>query len=476
MKFDISLDCQAVVVGSGINGLAAAAELAGAGLKVLVIEGNEAMGGCTRSDELTLPGYLHDIGSAVFPMAAASPFFNSHPFSEYGLKWIKPPVAIAHPFADGTAALLYPSVEETAETLGGDSHRYRELMSPLLENWDALIADLVGTFRLLQHPFKLMSFGAKAFRSATNLAGCHFTGSRARGFISGLCAHSVIPLEHIPSAAFGIVLGLAGHAVGWPIPKGGSGKITQAILTHLDKNNIGLITGHAIRSLDELPKGTAQFLDITPRQFLSIAGTRLSGNYGRMLKQFRYGPGVFKMDWAISEPIPWKAKECLLAGTVHVGGSMESVALSEREIWQNKAPPNPFVIVAQPTLFDDTRAPKGKHIAWAYCHIPNGFPGDMTAQIEAQIERFAPGFREIILARSIQNTTDLERLNPNLVGGDITGGAQVLSQIFTRPALRWDPYATPIRHVYLCSASTPPGAGVHGMCGAHAAASYLGTL
>ena len=476
MKFDSSHDCQAVVVGSGINGLAAAAELAGAGLKVLVIEGNEAMGGCTRSDELTLPGYLHDIGSAVFPMAAASPFFNSHPFSEYGLKWINPPVAVAHPFDDGTSALLYPSVEETAETLGGDSHRYRELMSPLLENWDALIADLVGTFRLLHHPFKLMGFGAKSFQSATNLARCHFTGNRARGFISGLCAHSVIPLENVPSAAFGIVLGLAGHAVGWPIPQGGSGKITQAILTHLDKNNVGLITGHAVRSLDELQKGTPQFLDITPRQFLSMAGAGLSGSYGRMLKQFRYGPGVFKIDWALREPIPWKAKECRLAGTVHVGGSMESVALSEREVWQNNAPQNPFVILAQPTLFDNTRAPKGMHIAWAYCHIPNGFTGDMTKQIEAQIERFAPGFREIILARSIQNTADLERLNPNLVGGDITGGAQVLSQIFTRPALSWDPYATPLRHVYLCSASTPPGAGVHGMCGAHAAASYLRTL
>ena len=476
MKCDLSHDCQAVVVGSGINGLAAATELAGAGLKVLVIEGDEAMGGCTRSDELTLPGYLHDIGSAVFPMAAASPFFNSHPFSEYGLKWIKPPVAVAHPFDDGSAALLYQSVEETSETLGRDRHSYRKLMSPLLENWDELIAGLVGTFRVLHHPFKLMSFGAKSFRSATNLAGCHFTGSRARGFISGLCAHSVIPLENIPSAAFGIVLGLAGHAVGWPIPQGGSGKITQTILTYLEGKNVELVSGHVIRSLDELQSGAVQFLDITPRQFLGMAGSRLSGSYGRMLKQFRYGPGVFKIDWALREPIPWKAKECLLAGTVHVGGSMESIALSEREAWQNKAPQNPFVIVTQPTLFDDTRAPNGRHVAWAYCHVPNGFTGDMTVQIESQIERFAPGFREIILARSIQNTADLERLNPNLVGGDITGGAQVLSQIFTRPALRWDTYATPLRHIYLCSASTPPGAGVHGMCGAHAAASYLRTL
>jgi phytoene dehydrogenase-like protein len=392
------------------------------------------------------------------------------------LKWIKPPVAVAHPFDDGPPALLYPSVEETAETLGRDSRQYRELMSPLLENWDALIGGLLGTFRQLHHPLKLMSFGAKAFQSATNLARCYFTGSRARGFFSGLCAHSVIPLEHIPSAAFGIVLGLAGHAVGWPIPQGGSGKITQAILTYLEKKNVGLVTGHFIRALDELQSEAVQFFNITPRQFLGIAGTRLYGSYGRMLKQFHYGPGVFKMDWALREPIPWKAKECLLAGTVHIGGSLESIALSEREIWHNKAPLNPFVIVAQPTLFDSTRAPNGRHIAWAYCHIPNGFTGDMTAQIEAQIERFAPGFREIITARSIQNTADLERLNPNLVGGDITGGAQVLSQIFTRPVLRWDPYATPLRHVYLCSASTPPGAGVHGMCGAHAAASYLRTL
>jgi phytoene dehydrogenase-like protein len=473
MKFKIGQDCQAVVVGSGINGLAAAAVLADAGLKVLIIEGNDTMGGCTRTDELTLPGYLHDVGSAVFPMAAASPFFNSHPFSEFGLKWIKPPVAVAHPFDDGTAALLYPSVDETAETLGRDCHHYRELMSPLRENWDALIGNLLGTFRQLHHPLKLMSFGVKSFRSATNLAGCNFTGSRARGFIGGLCAHSVIPLEHIPSAAFGIVLGLAGHAVGWPIPQGGSGKITQAILTYLQNKNVALVSGHVIRSLDELQNGTAQFLDITPGQFPGMAGTRLSGNYAGMLKRYRYGPGVFKMDWAISQPIPWTAKECLLAGTVHVGGSMESIALSEREVWQNKAPQNPFVIVAQPTLFDDTRAPKGMHIAWAYCHIPNGFTGDMVGQIEDQIERFAPGFREIIVSRSTLNTTELERLNPNLVGGDITGGAQVLSQVFTRPALRWDPYATPLRHVYLCSASTPPGAGIHGMCGSHAAESYL---
>jgi phytoene dehydrogenase-like protein len=476
MKLNGSQDYQAIVVGSGINGLAAAAELAEAGLKVLVIEGNETMGGCTRSEALTLPGYLHDAGSAVYPMAAASPFFNSHPFSEYGLKWIKPPVAMAHPFDDGSAALLYQSVKETAETLGQDSRGYRELMLPLLENWDALIVDLLGTFRWFHHPLKLMNFGAKSFRSAINLAKHQFTGSRARGFISGLCAHSVIPLERIPSASFGIVLGLAGHAVGWPIPQGGSGEITQAMLTHLKKKNVELVSGRLIHSLEELQNGAALFLDITPSQFLSMAGNRLSGSYVRMLKQFRYGPGVFKMDWAISEPIPWKAKECLLAGTVHVGGSMESIALSEREAWQNKYPEIPFVILAQPTLFDDTRTPHGRHIAWAYCHIPNGFTGDMTAQIEAQIERFAPGFRDIILARSTMNTTELETNNPNLVGGDITGGAQVMSQIFTRPVLRWDPYTTPLGNVYLCSASTPPGAGVHGMCGAHAAASYLSTL
>ena len=463
-------------MGSGINGLAAAAKLADAGLKVLVIEGNKSMGGCTRSEALTLPGYLHDAGSAVFPMAAASPFFNSLPFFEYGLKWIKPPVAMAHPFDDGSAALLYQSVKETAETLGQDSRRYSDLISPLLKNWDALIVDLLGTFRQFHHPLKLMSFGAKYFQSATNLAKHQFTGSRARGFISGLCAHSVIPLEQIPSAIFGIVLGLAGHAVGWPIPQGGSGKITQAVLTHLEKKNVELVSGHLIHSLNELPDGAALFLDITPGQFLSMAGTRLSGHYVTMLKQFRYGPGIFKIDWAISEPLPWKAKECRLAGTVHVGGSMESIALSEREVWLNKSSQNPFVIVVQPTLFDSTRAPSSRHIAWAYCHVPNGFTGDMTAQIEAQIERFAPGFHDIILARSTINTMELQNSNPNLVGGDITGGAQVMSQIFARPALRWDPYSTPLRNVYLCSASTPPGAGVHGMCGAHAAASYLRTL
>ena len=462
------------IVGSGPNGLSAAIALARSGLRVCVIEGNPSFGGCARSAELTLPGFVHDTGSAVHPMATASPFFKSLPLSDYGLEWIQPPAAMAHPFDDGASALLCRSVQETAETLGRDSRRYSDLFTPLIEDWDSLLPELLGTMRMPRRPLALARFALKALQPATRLAKGCFQDERARGFIAGLCAHSILPLEETPASAFGLALGLAGHAVGWPIPKGGAGNITAALAGYLTAMGGKLIAGRYIKSADELPAGSSVFWDVTPAQLLRMAGLKLPAGYRRSLRRYRYGPGVFKVDWALSQPIPWKSRACKLAGTVHLGGTLEEIVMSEKIVWRNKVSQKPFVLLAQPSLFDDSRAPAGKHTAWAYCHVPNGYQGDMTDLIEAQVERFAPGFREVILARHAVGPAELERDNPNLVGGDISGGAQSLRQLFARPALRLDPYRIPGENMYICSSSTPPGAGVHGMCGLHAAQSYLG--
>ena len=464
----------AYIVGSGPNGLAAAIALAGSGLRVCVIEGSPSIGGCARSAELTLPGFVHDTGSAVHPMAAASPFFKSLPLSNYGLEWILPPAAVAHPFDDGTAALLHRSVHETAATLGRDSSRYSDLFTPLLEDWDSLLPELLGTMRMPRHPLALARFALKALQPATALAEGRFQGERARGLIAGLCAHSILPLDQTPGAAFGLALGLAGHAVGWPIPAGGAGSITRALAAYFKSNGGVITTGKYIQTADDLPSGSAVFWDVTPAQLLRIPGLNLPAGYRRSLQGYRYGPGAFKVDWALRRPIPWKAAECRLAGTVHLGGTLEEIAVSEKIVRRNKVRQKPFVLLAQPSLFDSSRAPGGNHTAWAYCHVPNGYSGDMTDPIEAQVERFAPGFRRVILARRSTGPAELERDNPNLVGGDISGGAQSLRQLFARPALRLDPYRIPAGNMYICSSSTPPGAGVHGMCGLHAAQSYLG--
>jgi phytoene dehydrogenase-like protein len=462
----------AIVIGSGPNGLAAAVTLARAGRSVLVYEAQETIGGGVRSAALTLPGFVHDVCSSIHPLAVASPFFRSLPLSEYGLEWVYSPAALAHPFDDGTAALLERAIEETASTLGKDAAAYQQLMTPLVASWDRLEEAVLGPLRAPRHPLALLRFSWRALRSARGVADRWFAEEPARGFFAGLAAHAIMPLERLPSAAFGLMLGMLGHIVGWPFPRGGAQRISEALAAYLRTLGGEIRTGTPIASLDELPAAGAVLCDVTPRQLLQIAGHRLPGRYRRQLQRYRYGPAAFKVDWALAGPIPWIASACARAATVHVGGTLAEIAASERAAWQGRPTEHPFVLVAQHSLFDPTRAPPGQHTAWAYCHVPHGSPVDMTDRIERQIERFAPGFRERILARSVLPPAGLERYNPNYVGGDINGGVQDLWQLFTRPTMRLVPYATAARGLYICSSSTPPGGGVHGLCGyfaAHAA-------
>ncbi|MBV9851468.1 MAG: NAD(P)/FAD-dependent oxidoreductase [Armatimonadetes bacterium] len=463
----------AVVIGSGPNGLAAAVRVAQAGRSVLVVEAAATPGGGCRSGELTLPGFTHDICSAVHPLGLGSPFFRTLPLERHGLEWIQPDAPLAHPFDDGTAAVLERSVTETGRTLGPDAKRYERLMAPLLPDWEELCAALRAPLRMARYPFGLARFGLKAIRSARGLSDGAFQGGRARALFAGCAAHSFLPPEQSPSAAFGLVLAIAGHAVGWPIPRGGSQRIADALVSYLKSLGGEVVCGHPIRSLDELPPARAVFCDLTPRQVVQIAGDRLPPGYRRQLEAYRYGPGAFKLDYALDGPIPWKAPECARAATVHLGGTRAEIAASERAVWRGTVSETPYVLAVQPSLFDPTRAPAGKHTVWAYCHVPNGYPGDMTGRIEAQIERFAPGFRDRILARSVLSPAGLERHNANYIGGDINGGVQDWAQMFFRPVPRPLPWTTPLPYLYLCSASTPPGGGVHGMGGYYAAEAAL---
>lgn len=467
----------AIVIGAGPNGLAAAITLAQAGCSVLVLEAKATIGGGMRSAELTLPGFSHDICSAIHPLGVGSPFFRSLPLANYGLEWIYPPAPLAHPLDNGTAAVLEPSIEATGATLGPDATAYHNLMAPLVADWNKLLSDLLGPLPFPpRHPLALARFGLSALRSARSLAESRFKGEHARALFAGLAGHSIMPLEKPLTASFGLVLGLLGHAVGWPLPKGGSQRIADALAAHLRSLGGEIVTNHLVESLDTLPPARIIMFDLTPRQFLRLLGDRLPPGYRRQLKNYRYGPGVFKVDWALDGPIPWRAVECAHAGTVHVGGTLAEVAASERAMAQGPPAEKPFVLVVQQSLFDSTRAPAGKHTAWAYCHLPHGSTFDMTTRIEAQIERFAPGFRERILARHVMSPVEMEQYNPNYIGGDINGGVQDLWQLFTRPVPRWNPYSTPIQGYYLCSSSTPPGGGVHGMCGYHAAKGALQRL
>jgi phytoene dehydrogenase-like protein len=459
----------AIVVGSGPNGLAASITIAQTGRTVLLIEQKDTIGGGVRTAELTLPGFLHDICSAIHPMAAASPFFLMLDLAKHGLEWVYPPASVAHPLDDGTAVLLERSVEATAENLGVDKAAYQKLMLPLVNDWDRLASDLLGPLRLPYHPLALLRFGKCAMRSVRGLAESSFGGERARALFAGLGAHSILPLEQPSSAAVGLVLGILGHTVGWPVAKGGSQKIADALAEYLLSQGGEIVSGLRVESLDGLPQARVVLMDLTPRQLLRVAGNSLPSRYRQMLEDHPYGPGVFKVDWALDGPIPWKATECARAATVHVGGTLEEIAASESAVWKGKHPERPFVLLAQQSLFDPTRAPKEKHTAWGYCHVPNGSRFDMTERIESQIEFFAPGFRDRVLARKVMSPTELEDYNPNYSGGDIAGGVQSFWRVFARPAIRRKEYSTPVKGLYVCSSSTPPGAGVHGMCGYHAA-------
>lgn len=461
----------AVVIGAGPNGLAAAVTMLQSGKSVAVLEAHEEIGGGARSAQLTLPGFTHDLCSAVFPLGIGSPFFRSLPLARYGLEWIHPEAPLAHPFDDGTAALLERSVEATAENLGDDARAYRHMIQPLVESWEGLDSDLLGPVRRPRHIGALIDFGLKAIRPAKRLAESRFKDERARALFAGVAAHSMLPLEGWASAAFGLVLAVTGHAVGWPIVRGGSQRLADALAAYLRSLGGEIFTGRRVRSLTELPSSRVVLCDITPRQLLAIAGERLSKSYRRSLRRYRYGMGAFKIDWALAEAVPWKAGECLCAATVHLGGKLSEIAQSERAAWHGEHAQKPFVLVVQPSLFDSARAPESRHTLWAYCHVPNGSSVDMTERIEAQIERFAPGFRDTVLARCVAPPAELERRNANLVGGDINGGAATLDQLFLRPTYRM--YGTSAPGLYLCSASTPPGGGVHGMCGYFAARQAL---
>lgn len=463
----------AVIVGSGPNGLAAAITLARQGWRVLLLEAKETIGGGMRTAELTLPGFRHDICSAIHPLGMGSPFFQSLPLHDYGLKWIQPDLPLAHPLVDGTAVALHQSLDKTAEQLGKDGPTYRRLFAPLVADWDKIAREFLGPLRLPRHPLAVTQFGIRALWPAAMLARALFRTEPARALFAGLSAHSIMPLEWPLTASFGLMLGTLGHKVGWPLPRGGSQSIADALAAFFTDLGGEIVTNHEVKSLTELPPARAVLLDVTPRQLLAIAGEQLPISYRSQLEKYRYGPGVYKIDWALSEPIPWQAAACRRAGTVHLGPTLDEVALSERLVWNDGVTERPYTLVTQQSLFDSTRAPIGQHTGWAYCHVPNSSTVDMTAAIEAQIERFAPGFRDTILARHTMSTHDFQQYNPNYIGGDINGGVQNWRQLFTRPVPRLNPYTTPLKNVFICSSSTPPGGGVHGMCGYHAAQAVL---
>ncbi|HEX4140635.1 MAG TPA: NAD(P)/FAD-dependent oxidoreductase [Candidatus Methylacidiphilales bacterium] len=461
----------AVVIGSGPNGLSAAITLARAGREVVVYEAREVIGGGVKSAELTLPGFMHDVCSAVHPLAIASPFFQSLPLDQHGLEWIQPPAPVAHPIDDGPPVLLQRSLETTAAALGKDEKAWRKLFQLSLGVWPDLKRDLLGPLRFPSKPLAMAEFGLDAIRPAATLARARFKTPQARALFAGIAAHSILPLTAAASSAFGLVLALAGQADGWPIPRGGSQAIARALAAHLESLGGRIVTSSPISFLAQMPPSRVILLDLTPRQILRVAGERLTPAYRVKLEKYRYGPGVFKIDWALKAPIPWKSPECATAATVHLGGSLEEMIASEKACWEGAYAEKPYVLLTQPSLFDPSRAPAGQHTAWAYCHVPNGSTHNCTEAIERQVERFAPGFRDVVLDRHVLDPQQLEAQNANLVGGDIGGGAVTLSQLFLRPTRQL--YATSDPAIFICSSSTPPGGGVHGMCGFHAAQAAL---
>lgn len=468
MSTGSKLSYDAIVVGSGPNGLAAAIALQHAGCTVLLIEAKDTIGGGLRTKELTLPGYLHDVCSAVHPMAASSPFFQQLPLDKHGLEYIYPVIDAAHPFDGGAAASLQHSIENTAISLGRDEKAYLQLIKPLLMAWPGLAPDVLGPLQFPKHPFDLMKFGVHALRSASSLSK-KFLTKEARGLWGGMAAHAMQPFTNMASSAIGLVLLTAAHLKGWPVPKGGSQSIADALASYFVSLGGEIQTNCAVKKIEELPDSRAVLFDVSPQQLSAIAGHTFSSSYNHQLKKFRYGMGVFKIDWALNAAIPFTAAVCRQAGTVHLGNTFEEIAAGELQISKGGIAERPFVLLAQQSLFDNSRAPEGKHTAWAYCHVPNGSVTDMTAIIENQVERFAPGFRETILARHTMNTVQIELYNPNYIGGDINGGISDIRQLYTRPVISLSPYNTSSKGIYICSASTPPGGGAHGMCGYYAA-------
>ncbi|HEV2395426.1 MAG TPA: NAD(P)/FAD-dependent oxidoreductase [Candidatus Sulfotelmatobacter sp.] len=465
---------KACVVGSGPNGLSAAIVLAQAGLQVEVFEAENIPGGGVRSMELTLPGFIHDFGSAVYPLGAGSPFFSSLPLHEHGLEWVHSPAPLAHPLDDGTAVLLERELQAEAAELASDGDAWRILLQSYVTHWDKFAPQVLGPLlKIPRHPWLMARFGMSALLPAQIIAE-RFQSERTRALFAGLAAHSFLSLDESLSGAFGLLMAIPAHAVGWPIARGGSQSFTTALCSYLATLGGKVMTSSRVESLDALAGYDLILCDLTPRQLLAISGRKLSETYQRQLEKFRYGPGVFKVDFALNAPIPWKAPQCARAATVHLGGSFEEIAAAEKAVRSDHHPERPFVLLAQPTLFDPSRAPAGKHTAWAYCHVPNGSTLDMLPRIENQIERFAPGFRDTVLARHVLSPSCLERMDSNLVGGDISGGVIDLRQMLFRPTRKL--YSTSAPNIYLCSSSTPPGGGVHGMCGYHAAKAALARL
>ncbi|MGH2418522.1 MAG: phytoene desaturase family protein [Candidatus Limnocylindria bacterium] len=470
----------AIVVGGGPNGLAAAIVLARAGRSVHLIEARDTIGGGCRSAELTLPGVIHDVCSAVHPLARSSPLFLELGLEHHGLEWIDAPIQLAHPLDDGSAALVRRDIPETVATLADeeDARTYERWITPLSRDWELIVSSLFGPIRPLaaiRHPVALARFGLPSLAPATTLAR-RFRSPRARALVAGVGAHSFLKLSAPMSGGFGLALLVSAHAVGWPIPRGGSQRIADALASVLRGFGGQIETGVEVGSLRDLPPHRAALLDLTPRQILGLAGDRVRGVYAAQLRRYRYGPAAFKLDLVLDGPIPWRNQELVSAGTIHLGGRLEQIAASEDAVARGRVHERPFVLLSQPSSFDPSRAPAGQHAVWAYCHVPNAWPGNATEAILRQVERFAPGFRDRIIAQHVLRPSDLEAYNANYVGGDINGGFQHWAQFFTRPAVRWDPYSTPDPGLFICSASTPPGGGVHGLCGLHAARSTLRRL
>ncbi len=459
----------AIVVGSGPNGFAAAITLQRSGLSVLLIEGKEKSGGGVRSAELTLPGFIHDVCSAVYPLGEDSPVFKPLQLGQFGLKWLTPENAIAHPFDDGSAIAVRASIEETASQLGKDANNYKNIFSPLVKNWESVRSAFLGPLHLSPYSNAKARFAYYALSSAVHFAKNQFDTEAAQAVFAGMGAHTLLPLDTLTTTSMAIVLNMMAHVNAWPVPKGGAQQITNALAESFKKSGGEIQTGRMITSLKQLPQAKVILLDVTPAQLLSIGGDELSSFYKWQLKRYQYGEGIFKIDWALSEPVPFSNSKCRCATTVHLGGSMAEIYNSEALVGKNKIPEKPFVLFVQPGIVDSSRAPEGKQTGWAYCHVPGGSQVDMTSAIENQVERFAPGFKDCILAKHTMNTRDLENYNPNDIGGDINGGPAIPTQLFTRPALRLSPYRTSAKNIYICSSSTPPGGGVHGICGYYAA-------